>query len=59
MKLIERCQNMITEFDIPITKFCKKILISQSTFYAWRNGQLKLSTHTLQRIDDYLSKYGF
>lgn len=34
-------------------------IISTPSFYKWRNGELNLSDATLERIDSYLSKYGF
>lgn len=59
MSLITRCQRFLEDLAVPTTVFCKKIELSTSSFYRWRNGELNLSDATLERIDGYLSKYGF
>lgn len=59
MSLITRCQRFLEELGIPVTVFCKKVALSTPSFYKWRNGELNLSDATLERIDSYLSKYGF
>lgn len=59
MSLKERCKKMIDELSISVTGFCRKINISASAYYAWRRGAIELSTTTLNRIDNYLTKYGF
>lgn len=59
MSLITRCQRFLEELAVPATVFCKKVELSTSSFYRWRNGELNLSDATLERIDGYLSKYGF
>ena len=59
MSLITRCQRFLEELGIPVTVFCKKAGLSTPSFYKWRNGELNLSDATLERIDGYLSKYGF
>ena len=58
-ELKERCKRFLEEFCTPVTQFCKKVQISSSGYYAWRNGQLVLSEGTLERIDSYLKQYGF
>ena len=57
--LRDRVQKFLDEFEMPITVFCKKIEISPGYFYKWRVGQVNLSEEALNRISDYLSKYGF
>ena len=57
--LKDRCKRFIDELGINVTKFCEHIKLSTGGYYAWRNGQLKLSGETLGRIDDYLNQYGF
>lgn len=59
MSLITRCQRFLEELAVPATVFCKKVELSTSSFYRWRNGKLNLSDATLERIDTYLSKYNF
>ncbi len=57
--LKERCERFIAELGVSVTKFCERIQLSPGGYYAWRNGQLKLSDGTLERIDGYLKQYGF
>ena len=57
--LRERCARFIDELGVEVTKFCKNIKLARCGYYAWRNGQLELSTATLGRIDSYLKQYGF
>lgn len=59
MTLIERCQKMLDELGIPITSFCRKVGISASYFYACKKGTLNFSKEVDERINDYLTKYGF
>lgn len=59
MKLEERCKKMIEELSIPVTRFCKSIRLSTSSYYDWQNQKLKLSDSTEKRINEYLEKYGF
>lgn len=50
---------MIEELGVPVTAFCRKVSISASAYYAWHRGTIYLSATTLNRIDEYLKKYGF
>lgn len=59
MDLVERCNRFIEELDVPVTKFCNHILLSRSCFYHWKKGELRLAQTTLDRIDAYLTRYGF
>lgn len=57
--LLERSQRFIDDLGIPVTKFCLHVQLSTSGYYAWRNGQLKLSSATMERIDNYLKQHNF
>ena len=57
--LRDRVQKFLDELEMPITVFCKKIEISPSYFYKWRVGKVNFSEEALQRISDYITKYGF
>ena len=59
MDLLKRCENFLTELSVPVTAFSAKVGLSPQALYSWRRGKLILSKASLQRIDDYLSKYGF
>lgn len=50
---------MLDELGIPITSFCRKVGISASYFYACKKGTLNFSKEVDERINDYLTKYGF
>lgn len=58
-QLKDRIDNFLTELQVPVTKFCKRINLSTQSLYDWRKGKLNLSDSTLKRIDEYLAKYGF
>lgn len=57
--LLMRCEKFIAELGIAVTKFCQRVQLSTSGYYAWRAGQLVLSDGTRQRIDGYLKQYNF
>ena len=57
--LRDRVQKFLDELEMPITVFCKKIEISPSYFYKWRVGKVNFSEEALQRVSDYITKYGF
>lgn len=59
MTLAQRCKNFLDELGVPTTKFCANIKLSRTALYDWMNGKINLSTSTLARIEEYLSKYGF
>ena len=59
MTLPERCLNFIQELGVPVTQFCKRINLSRTSLYDWKNGKIQLSAGTIKRIEEYLTKYGF
>lgn len=58
-ELIRRTHQMIDELNIKANKFADTVQIGRSTLYAWWSGKLILSEATAQRIDEYLTRYGF
>lgn len=58
-EIIERIEKFRSELGIPVTAFAKNIGIATNTYYKWVHGYFSLSTSKLERIDDYLSRYGF
>ena len=58
-ELKERCARFLSELGIATTKFCDRVQVSTSAYYAWKAGTLKLSEDTLNRIDSYLKQYNF
>lgn len=59
MLLTERVSNFLTEMGVPMTVFAAKVKLSTRAIYAWKKGDLVLSSAALKRIDEYLSKYRF
>jgi len=59
MSVMERCQRMLDELGIPVTKFCRNINLSTFAFYEWKKGNMKLSDERMKAIDAYLTKYNF
>lgn len=59
IKLQDRCKRFLAELGIPVTKFCARISLSRTCLYDWFDGNLKLSQSTLDRINDFLTKYNF
>ncbi len=59
MNLQERAKAFLTEFGIPVSVFCRKMNLSRTSYYDWLSGNLRLSAETLNRIDEYLSRYEF
>lgn len=57
--LKERCTRFIMTFKTPIARFASMVGLSYSGFYQWRRGDLELAASTKQRIDDYLSQFGY
>lgn len=55
----QRCKNFISEFGTPVTVFAQKIGISASSYHRWQKGFLKLADDTVERISDFLDKYGY
>lgn len=56
-KIMEKITNFFEVTNMPKEQFCRKIGITSHALRLWRLGKLNLSATTLQRIDDFLSKY--
>lgn len=59
MTLKERCKKLIAYFDLPVTRFCRKIGISPQAYYRWQKGELNLSENTEKNIDRFLMENNF
>lgn len=59
MELKDRCRRFLSELGVPVTRFCKNIELSTSSYHDWQRGRYGLSQNTLNRIERYLEKYGF
>jgi len=58
-QIIERIKKFRAELGIPVTAFARNVNISANSYHRWMSGCLSLSPSTLERIDTYLSRYGF
>ncbi|MCD8116456.1 MAG: hypothetical protein LUE21_04970 [Oscillospiraceae bacterium] len=54
-----RAKNFVDELGLSVTAFCRNANIGRTTYYGWQSGEFVLSDKTLNRIDQYLSKYHF
>ena len=59
MLLKERVSKFLAEMGVPMTVFAAKVNLSTRAIYAWKKGDLVLSSASLKRIDEYLTKYNF
>lgn len=57
MTLKNRVQRFLELSEIPKSKFCKNIGISESSLYFWLKGQRDFNVKTEDRIADYLQNY--
>jgi len=61
MPVAEKTMEKITKFfavtNMPKEQFCRKIGITSHALRYWQLGKLNLSAATLERIDNFLSKY--
>lgn len=57
MTLKNRVQRFLELSEIPKSKFCKNIGISESSLYFWLKGQRDFNIKTEDRIADYLQNY--
>jgi len=53
----QKVRAFLEEFEMPKETLCKRLDISRQTLRLWLNGELNLSKTTIERIDNYLSKY--
>lgn len=53
-KLKERVNRYIDVLGINKTRFCEKCGIGRSTFYSWMKGDIDISDHLMDRIENYI-----
>ncbi len=59
MNTKERSKSFIASLSLPVSRFCKNVSLSETSFYRWQNDDLKLSAETTARIDSFLKRYGW
>lgn len=57
--LIERSTSFITSSGVAVTKFCKRVGMSPTHFYRWRNGEVRISADKAAAIDKFLKEFDF
>lgn len=55
----ERTLTFMDEVGVPVSAFAKNVGLSASTLYKWRLDLIEISSPALQRIDDYLKRFGY
>lgn len=53
----EKIVKFFAVTNMPKEQFCRKIGITSHALRRWQLGELKLSDTTIERIDNFLSKY--
>lgn len=56
-KIMEKITKFFEITNMPKEQFCRKIGITSHALRLWRLGKLNLSAATIERIDNFLSKY--
>lgn len=57
MNIKTKCRKVTTEIGIPVTKLCRCVGISSTTYYRWLAGDLVLSEATENRIQNYINQF--
>lgn len=58
-ELIARAERFIKELGVTCTSFARNTGFATVTIHQWRSGRISLSKKAMERIDQYLSHYGF
>lgn len=59
LELINRCEKFIGDIGVRVDRFCENAGIGKSTFYRWKNGQIKISDKIKNSINEYLKKFNY
>lgn len=57
MTLREKVKQFISISQMPTTKFCKNVEVSQTMLYYWLNKEREISTAAENRIIDFMTDY--
>ena len=57
--LKRRCKRFTDELNIKVALFCDSVGIGRSTYYKWLKGEITISDELQEKLDAYISKYGF
>lgn len=56
MTIQEQAKKTLHEVGIPISVFCRKMQISQTAYYRWLSGDLRLSADNESKIRKFIYK---
>ena len=60
MDIKERFRKFREDVGVPIARVCRDVDMSQSALYHWiGKANIELSDKALDRIDNYLKKFGY
>lgn len=54
MTLREKVAEYLQDTGVAVVAFCRKVNISSSYYYMWRNGKVEFSDSVCNRIEKYL-----
>jgi hypothetical protein len=57
MTLREKVKQFISISQMPTTKFCKNVQVSQTMLYCYLNNEREISSATENRIIDFMTDY--
>lgn len=55
--LKQQITDTLKRVGIPMTVFCRKVGISVTAFYRWRQGDLRLSDEKVDRIKTFVLQF--
>lgn len=58
-ELRQRCILFLEELEYPVSRLAKKIGCARETLHRWKSGQFDFGAEKLNRLDEFLTKYGF
>ncbi len=59
VELIGRVERFIEELGVTYASFARNMGLAASTIYGWKDKRVNLSAKVMERIDHYLSKFGY
>lgn len=57
--LRSRAQKFLIEIGLPVSQFARAIGFERSAYYKWIKQDFNFGADKVNKIDAYLSKYGF
>lgn len=57
--LRERTKNMMKELDYKVSSFSRQIGFCRESYYKWIHCDFDFSAEKAQKIEEFLTRYGF